>query len=173
MTSELEDFREHLERFRAVTLQVLEIIADEELSWRPDENSFSCGQHLLHIAQAEDFYIRGLLESAWDMERLRLPKTVPSRAELRTFFGRVRDHTLTHLQSLDPSNLGNIWDVPGAPKPMTLRSWLWFVIEHEIHHKAQLAVYLRQMGHVAPFYAMPLPIGERPDFKARQDLGGF
>lgn len=74
MVSEIEDFREHLERFRAVTLQVIEIITDAELSWRPDENSFSCGQQLLHIAQAEDFYARGLLENDWDMERLRLPK---------------------------------------------------------------------------------------------------
>lgn len=69
--------------------------------------------------------------------------------------------------------MGEVWAVPGAPMPMTLRSWLWFMVEHEIHHKAQLSIYLRQMGHIAPFYAMPLPLGDRPDFKARQDLGGF
>ncbi len=95
MISELKDLCEHLERFRAVTLQVLDIVADDELSWRPDDDSFSCGQQLMHIAQAEDFYAHGL------------------------------------------------------------------------------SIYLRQMGHVAPFYAIPLPLGDRPDFKARQDLGGF
>lgn len=173
MIPELEDLREHLERFRAVTLQVLEIVTDEELSWRPDESSFSCGQQLLHIAQAEDFYARGLFGSDWDMDRLRLPKTVGSRSELRAFFGEVRERTLAGLRSVDPPDLGAIWEVPGAPKRMSLRSWLWFMVEHEIHHKAQLSVYLRQMGHVAPFYAMPLPLGDRPDFKARQDLGGF
>ena len=173
MIAEVEDLVEHLERFRAVTLQFLEIVGDEELAWRPDENSFSCGQHLLHIAQAESFYMRGLLEGDWDVERLRLPKSIAGRASIRSFFGEVRERSLPRLRSLEAAQLGSIWDVPGAPVPMTLRSWLWFVVEHEIHHKAQLAVYLRQMGHVAPFYAMPLPLGQRPDFKARQDLGGF
>jgi uncharacterized damage-inducible protein DinB len=173
MVPEVEDLTEHLQRFRAVTLQVLDIVSDEDLSWRPDPDSFSCGQQLLHIAQAEDFYTRGLFENDWDLERLRLRKDVTSREELRALFFAVRERTLARLQSLDDSSLGRIWHVPNAPVPMTLRSWLWFVLEHEVHHKAQLAVYLRQMGHVAPFYALPLPLGQRPDIKARQDLGGF
>lgn len=173
MITEIEDIREHFERFRAVTLQVLDIISDEELSWRPDNYSFSCGQHLLHIAQAENFYAYGLFEHNWDLERLRLRKVVDSRAELREFFSAVRQRTLASLNSLDPNDLGKIWEVPNAPMPLSLRSWMWFMVEHEIHHKAQLAVYLRQMGHVAPFYALPLPLGVRPDIKAREDLGGF
>lgn len=173
MISEIDDLIEHLERFRAVTLQILEIVSDDELRWRPDENSFTCGQHLLHIAQAEDFYSYGLLEHDWNYDRLRLPKDVGTRADLREFFAEVRRRTLGRFAALNPDDLSKEWDVPGAPKPMSLRSWLWFTVEHEIHHKAQLSVYLRRMGHVAPFYAMPLPIGTRPDFQARQDLGGF
>ena len=44
------------------------------------------------------------------------------------------------------------------------------VLEHEIHHKAQLAVYVRMMGLVAPFYAMPMPPGARPDIAAREQI---
>lgn len=173
MTGELDDLREHLTRFRAVTLQFLEILDDEELAWRPDEGSFSCGQQLLHIAQAEDFHLRGLFEGEWEMDRLRLPKQVGSAAEVRAFFAEVRERTMARLDALDPAELSRTWEVPGAPMEMSLRSWLWFVLEHELHHKAQLAVYLRQMGKVAPFYAMPLPLGARPDEQARQELGGF
>jgi hypothetical protein len=32
--------------------------------------------------------------------------------------------------------------VPNATVELPLRWWFWFVLEHEIHHKAQLAVYL-------------------------------
>lgn len=173
MINEIEDVREHLERFRAVTLQILDIVSDEELAWRPDDNSFSCGQHLLHIAQAEDFYASGLFRHDWNTERLRLPKRIGDRAGLRDFFSAVRQRTLAALDSLAPDDLGKVWEVPNAPMPMSLRSWLWFMVEHEIHHKAQLSVYLRQMGHVAPFYALPLPPGVRPDFRAREELGGF
>ena len=58
----------------------------------------------------------------------------------------MRQRTLALLRALDPADMGKVWDVPGAPMPMSLRSWLWFVVEHEIHHKAQLSIYLRQRG---------------------------
>ena len=56
---------------------------------------------------------------------------------------------------------------------MSLRSWLWFLVEHEMHHKAQAAVYLRLMGKIPPFYAMAMADGARPDITAREELGGF
>lgn len=62
--------------------------------------------------------------------------------------------------------------VPHAPGEYPLRWWLWFVLEHEIHHKAQLAVYVRQMGYTPPFYALPMPLGARPDVAARRQLQG-
>ena len=56
---------------------------------------------------------------------------------------------------------------------LSLRSGLWFILEHELHHKGQIWLYLRLMGITPPFYAMPLPPGERPDVAAREALGGF
>jgi uncharacterized damage-inducible protein DinB len=60
-----------------------------------------------------------------------------------------------------------------APVEWSLRSWLWFVLEHEQHHKAQLAEYMRQMGLVPPFFALVIPDGQRPDIEARANLGGL
>jgi uncharacterized damage-inducible protein DinB len=54
---------------------------------------------------------------------------------------------------------------------LPLRWWLWFVLEHEIHHKAQLALYLRQLGKVPPFFAMVLT--DRPDIRIRSEMGGI
>ena len=62
----------------------------------------------------------------------------------------------------------------GEEQPIqTLRWWLWLLVEHEVHHKAQIAVYLRQMGMTPPFFAVPLENGARPDIEARERLGGY
>lgn len=172
MPDEASDLRAHLDRVRSVTLQYLDRLSPEQLAWRPGPDVFSCGQHLLHIAQAEEYYARGLFEGRWEPDLLRLPRTPPSPAGLRARFAAARERTASHLASLPPHRLAAVVDVPGAPAQWTLRSWLWFLVEHETHHKAQLAVYLRQMGLVAPFYALPLPAGERPDIEARRQLGG-
>lgn len=171
--SELDDLVEHLERYRAITLQVFDLVSEEELEWRPAPDQYSLGQQLLHIAQAEDRFAHGLFADDWSFERVRFPPELPSVAEMKRYFEEVRSFTLERLEGLDPSELGAVLQLPDAPVEHTLRSWLWFVLEHELHHRGQVWAYLRAMGHTPPFYAMPLPLGERPDHQAREELGGF
>jgi len=54
----------------------------------------------------------------------------------------------------------------------TRRWWLWLLVEHEVHHKAQIAVYLRRMGKTPPFFAAALEGGARPDMDMTEKLGG-
>jgi len=174
MPTEIEDLREHFERYRAVTLQHLERVDDEHLSWRPRPDAFSCGQHFVHLVQTEDFYMRGLFQRDWNPERMRFPNALPSRAELREQFEAVRRFTLNFFSTLTSDQLTAI--VPpilGSTIEWSLRSWLWYVLEHEVHHKAQLAEYMRQMGRIPPFFAFVLPEGQRPDIEARAKLGGI
>mgnify|MGYP006200489735 CR=1 FL=1 len=162
-----------MERYRAVTLQVLDLVTDEQLPWGPGPDHYSLGQQLLHIAQAEDFHAHGLFENDWDTTRLQLPKSTTSRDELRSYFARVRAYTRERIEALSEEDLGTIPPGPEQPVPWSLRSGLWFILEHELHHKGQIWLYLRTMGITPPFYAMPLPPGERPDIAAREELGGF
>lgn len=173
MSTEIADLTEHLERYRGVTLQHLAMLSEQELSWRPRPEAFSCAQHLLHIVQTEDFYARGLFGGDWDMERLRLPAPMPDRAALEAWFRTVRAATRAHLAALDDDGLERRVSLPHARDyEASVRSWLWSVLEHEIHHKAIVAEYLRQMGRVPPYYAIVLPEGTRPDIQARDALGG-
>ena len=171
--TELEDLLEHMQRYRAVTLQALDMVRDDEMDWRPSDGHYSLGQQLLHIAQTEDLYAHGLFDRDWNYERARFPDALPDRAALREMFARVRAKTTHHLATLDPAELSRVVEIPGSPLAHTLRSWLWFLVEHEMHHKAQIGMYLRQLGRTPPFYAMPLAAGERPDVQAREALGGF
>jgi uncharacterized damage-inducible protein DinB len=87
-------------------------------------------------------------------------------------FANVRAEPLRYLSGLQATDLDVITRHGFSTVDATLRSWLWFILEHEIHHKAQLSEYLRMMGKVPPYFAMTLPDGRRPDLQARADLGG-
>lgn len=164
-TDELSILREHLERYRSVTLQTLDLVPNDKLGWFPAEAQFSFAQQFLHIALTEEFYARGLLAGAWDASRLDLPQGGVIREDLRQKLGEVRRYTLSELEKLDAGRLDSIVSVPNIPVEWPLRSWLWYLVEHEIHHKAQLATYLRQIGLTPPFFAFALPPGVRPDIK--------
>lgn len=84
---ELDDLTEHLERYRATTLQVFHLLDDEDLAWRPSRDQYSLGQQLLHIAQAEDRLARGLFEDDWSYLRAR---EGPSGVHRRLATGRTR-----------------------------------------------------------------------------------
>jgi uncharacterized damage-inducible protein DinB len=162
---EIADLKEHLNRYRGVTLQTLEWVPDEKLGWKPQEGLRSFAEHFIHIAQVESYHIRGLLAGDWNLERYFTRPPVLSREVLQAELERSRAHTNASLDALDPARMGTKVTVPNVPVDWTLRSWLWYVVEHEIHHKAQLALYLRQIGVVPPFFALAFPPGVRPDVR--------
>lgn len=173
MRSELEDLIEHLNRYRAITLQVFDLVDEGDLEWRPSPSRYSLGQQLLHIAQAEDRVGHGLFEGDWSFDRVRFPPELPPAEEIRAFFERVRSYTMQRLEGIEREDLGEVVEIPDSSVEQSLRSLLWFILEHELHHRGQIWVYLREMGYTPPFYAAPLPLGERPDLKKREELGGF
>jgi hypothetical protein len=92
---ESDDFREHLERYRAVTLQHFDILSDEHMAWRPRPDAFTCAQQLLHMVQNEDYFISGLFAHEWSLGRLTFPKPMPGRQLLYQQFLDVRRRTLS------------------------------------------------------------------------------
>ena len=159
ITDEISTLSEHLERFRGVTLQTLDLVPDDKLPWRPAEGLWSFAQQFLHIAQTEDFYAQGFFSGDWDLGRFAPPAGPLTREMVKEKLRETRAFTL------DPARLDSIATVPNIPVQWSLRSWLWYLVEHEVHHKAQLALYLRQIGVTPPFFAYVLPPGVRPDMR--------
>jgi len=170
--TELEVFTEHWERYRSVTLQFFDMLSEEELRWRPDPTAHTCAQQLLHIAQNEDYFFRGIFGGDWNLELLRFPKEMPAKDELRRYLIEVRGRATDCLQALSPLDLDKPTPAPKGPTAFPLRWWLWLVLEHEVHHKAQLSVYMRLLNKVPPYFASPLPPGDRPDIRIRAEMGG-
>jgi uncharacterized damage-inducible protein DinB len=148
-------------------------LTDEDLGWRPGSDQYTLGQQFLHIAQSEDFQIQAHLNHDWDYERARFPARELMVDELRALLNETRSRTTAALSELDEDRLKEPVDHGKGQPIQTLRWWLWLLVEHEVHHKAQIAVYLRQMGKIPPYFAAPLEAGARPDVEMREKMGGF
>jgi len=164
-TRAVSDIREHLERFRGVTLQTLEWVPDGKLHFAPQEGLRPFDEQFLHIARTEEYHIRGLLLGDWNRERYFARPSELTRESLRRILDQTRGVTLKALDELDPARLDDHVQVPDVPVDWTLRAWLWYLVEHEVHHKAQLALYLRLVGVIPPFFALAFPPGIRPDVR--------
>lgn len=172
-TTEAEDLQDHFRRYRWTTLLFLDLLSEEQLLWRPRPNAFNCGQLLLHILSSEGLYMDGLFKDQWDFERMRFPKPQPDGPAIRAQLVASGESTLKVLSTLTEGQLSRVVRPPRSPMEYSLRSWLWFLLEHEIHHKGQLSEHVRQLGLVPPFMPGQLPLGKRPDIAWREgELGG-
>jgi uncharacterized damage-inducible protein DinB len=159
---EIGTVREHLERYRAVTFQSLERTPSDKLSWSPSPGLMTFAGQYAHLAGVERLYVQGLSGAGWSAQANTLdgPADID---QLRAALLDARAITTTWLDTLSPSALDGTVVVPWLPVQWSLRSWLWYLVEHEMHHKGQIALYLHMCGIEAPFFAFVLPPGARPD----------
>jgi uncharacterized damage-inducible protein DinB len=169
--SEIDTVCEHLERYRAVSLLALDLVPDDKLGWRLADGLRTIGELYFHLGQVESFYIAGLITGQWNFETLAPTSAVLTKPFLHQELKHVRESTLTGIRSVDAALLLTTPTVGGIPVSWPLRSWLWYIVEHEVHHKAQIGLYLFRLGIEAPFFAFPLPSGVRPDKRPLQPQG--
>src|SRR4051812_10773777 len=132
------------------TRRVLERVPDADLTWKPHEKSFSIGQLAAHLANIPTWIGITCDLSVFDLATLgddARPKEPPSTVQLLRRFDENVTRARQKLVDQTDSALMSTWTLKQAgqefftmPKAAVLRS---FVMNHSIHHRGQLSVYLR------------------------------
>lgn len=142
----------------ATTRRVLERVPEARLAWKPHDKSMSLGQLAGHIANLPFWCLKTLETSALDLDDAGLPNQAPilpeSQAALVRDFDTKVAAARTLLAAVTDAELLAPWtltrggqEIFTMPRISTIRS---FVLNHLIHHRGQLTVYLRLNG-------VPLP----------------
>ena len=135
----------------ANTRKVLERVPDAHKDWKPHPKSFSLGDLAIHLANLVSWTTVTLAQDEIDMNPPDGPGFTPpaftSTADaLRMFDENVKTGRATIEKTSDADFMRN-WSLKNAgqtlfslPKVVVLRT---FVLNHLIHHRGQLTVYLR------------------------------
>ena len=138
------------------TRKVLERVPTDKFSWQPHKKSTTFGGLATHIARIPT-WVRGIV----GMEELVTaadsgppPAGAGSTEELLKFFDDNVKEALSSLENATDDTLAANWRmkmgdtvVIDMPRDAAVRKW---VLNHIIHHRAQLTVYLRQNGIPVP-----------------------
>jgi len=134
----------------ANTRKVLERVPEDKLGWKPHPKSWDTATLASHIANIPGWVGETLDRDSIDIASPDGPKpepTVTSRKELLERFDKNISAARAALaaagneQFMQPwSLLNNGQKVFTMPKAAVIRSW---VFNHSVHHRAQLAMYLR------------------------------
>ena len=136
---------EEFEEEAAATRKILECVPEEKFTWKPHEKSFTLGKLANHLAA-----MPGIAEIIVKRRGSRPPEAA-SKAELLESFDKNTAAFREALGALSDEQLaGDILVTPTAKKP------LWWVLRgrglmnHSIHHRGQLSVYLRLLDVAVP-----------------------
>jgi uncharacterized damage-inducible protein DinB len=134
----------------ANTRKTLERVPDEKFGWKPHDKSFLMGSLATHLANLPGWTNVTIDMDEFDMspggKPLKAPECQSTREVLETFDQNVAKARAA-MSSATDERLFGLWTlladgnkVLSLPRVAVLRS---FVLNHIIHHRAQLGVYLR------------------------------
>lgn len=136
----------------------LERVPEDRLDYRPHEKSMTMARLAGHLAEMPDWAVQTLRKEALDMappgEPPRSAFVMTSRAQVLDRFDRELAEARDTLVTATDEDLGRSWTLLAGgrvvltmPRLGVLRT---FVLNHAIHHRAQLGVYLRLNGVPVP-----------------------
>ena len=139
----------------ATTRTVLERVPPEKFDWKPHAKSFSLGVLAAHVATLPTWGTETLTKGELDVGTTPQPPTaLPSRQEVLATFDRSVADARAALAGRTDAELMAMWSLKRGgrtlftmPKAAVLRS---FVLNHLVHHRGQLTVYLRLLDIPVP-----------------------
>jgi uncharacterized damage-inducible protein DinB len=131
------------------TKKVLAAVPDGKKEYRPDPCARTAWQLAWHLANTDVQFLDGIADLNFNMANpaeADKPKTV---AEVVDWYGKNmkrgadRVGGLSAAQLLTPIKFFGVFNLPAA-------FYLGFLNNHSIHHRGELATYLRPMGSKVP-----------------------
>ena len=147
-------FTTHLEKIRARTLRVARCIPPEKIEWTFKPGRFTLGDLLRHLAGTERYM--------WAENARFQPSRYPGHGKeladgyenVFAYVDRLHKESVEIFSALSDDDLHEKTITPDGAG-ITLIKWLRLMIEHEIHHRGQIYIYLAMLDvPTSPLYGL-------------------
>jgi len=147
----LVDFNAEVENTR----RTLERIPETDPAWKPAEKSMPIGRLSIHTARLPDFGTTMLTTDTLDMAAHKFPSLIfESTPHLLSELDRASSEARKALEASSDADLQKNWKlsfgqkvIVDGPRMLLYRTMF---LNHMVHHRAQLGVYLRLLQIPVP-----------------------
>jgi uncharacterized damage-inducible protein DinB len=130
---------------RSVTIELINKIEKEHYDYKPTPTSMPAKDLVTHMLFA--FYSFAKTAKSGDPTLFR-EKIEETETDLRKLAEMYTEKTKSLLESLTDEDFDRMLDLTAIfGAQMSVAQFLQLAMDHEIHHKGQLFVYVREMGH--------------------------
>ncbi len=134
------------------TCKVLAAVPDATRDYRPDDKSRTAWALATHLATGDIWFMQSILDGrfAFDPEsEKKAQASFRTIDEVVQYYQREFPATIARVRAMPGPRLAAVVDFFGLMQ-MPNVSFLGFANNHSMHHRGQLAAYLRAMGSRVP-----------------------
>lgn len=144
---------DELEKESVATRNLLAIVPDEELSWRPHPKAMSLGQLALHVATTQGGVAEATVNDTADSPDF-VHAEANSREELLAAFEESLAKAISIVSDTSDERALETWKLVDGERLIVemprIEFWRTVMLNHVYHHRGQLSTYLRTLD-------IPLP----------------
>lgn len=131
------------------------IPAGADFSWKPHDKSMQLGKLAAHVSDTNgDWAVHTLTTDRLDWSPEMNSTAPPTKAELLERFEKQVAQAKSALAAMTPERWDSNWKFVAGDQTWIddtkYNVWRTWVVNHMIHHRAQLGVYLRLLGATIP-----------------------
>ena len=145
----IHSFLHYYERIRERTNALVRIIPHDHLDWTYLPGKFTVGDQVRHIATMERYMFAETIAGRQSAYKGCGKDLADGYENVVTFFNALHVQSLTIFKSLQDDDVTRKCTTPGGTE-ITVGKWLRAMVEHEIHHRGQLYLYLNMLGVKTP-----------------------
>jgi uncharacterized damage-inducible protein DinB len=131
------------------TKKILEAVPPNKMDYKPDPASRSAIELTRHIAAADNRFVETVINGVFDINPAMIPENVKTPAEIASWYEERYAKNFEALGKVSGEQLVKILDFRGMFQWPAVKFAI-FGLHHTIHHRGQLASYLRCMGAKVP-----------------------
>jgi uncharacterized damage-inducible protein DinB len=149
MIQTVESYIQYFNGIRRRTLAFAQAIPADRVNWSPRENEFTSGDILRHLAAVEKITVYAVVNKKWRAYPGHAQDLACEMKEILGYLDATHTEAMISLRTLPDTELQEPRIALAGPP---LKAWrlLMSIIEHEVHHRSQLASYLTTLAVTPP-----------------------
>ena len=145
----VDSFLDYYEKIRQRTLRVVRCIPADKIEWSPHPGKFTIGDLIRHIAAIERLMYAENVKGKTSRYSGHGKDLADGYEAVMKFLDSTHKESMGIFSTLSNEDLQKKCTNPDGT-PITIWKWLRAMIEHEIHHRGQIYLYLALLDVPTP-----------------------
>lgn len=145
----IESFLAYYAKIRERTKRVISVVPPDKIDFTYKAGKFSIGDEIRHIATIERYMFAETIAGRPSAYKGCGKELADGYENILLYFEQLHQESLQIFSQLSEADLQRKCITPGGAS-MPIWKWLRAMVEHEIHHRAQIYIYLNLLDIKTP-----------------------